>query len=471
MKKIDKILLLAIAILVLITSCRKLDTSPADEIDSTKALITISDFQSALNGIYGSLKNANYYGEDIVALTTWSSDEMLISPQNTGQGQFLYRWDFVDNDQDISADWAAMYNSIYRANVILEKIDELVTTSTAEATQKNQIKGEALALRALVHFDLLRLYADRYDKTSDASHLGVPFVTSTAPTNTPARNTVADVTNNVITDLNNAIGLMPALNSTGFYFSGISAKALLARVYLYKKDYVNAIAAATDVINNSGLVLASGTDYSDMFSSTESRGEILFRVAMLAGDNEIGDAFHTDPVSGGIARFYVSPKLSNLYSSLDVRKNVNLYTPSGDSIMCGKYLGSAARRGLANIKVLRLSEMYLIRAEANAFKTSPDETSASNDINAIRTARIAGYTTTSLSGATLITALEEESMKEFAFEGHRWFYLKRNNLAVDRSPYCGSNYCNLPASNFRFTWPIPIDEIQANPNMSQNTGY
>jgi hypothetical protein len=471
MKKINIILYATILLVILISSCRKLDTFPADEIDSSKALITISDFQSALNGVYASLKSPSYYGEDIVALTTWASDEMLISPQNTGQGQFLYRWDYVDNDQDISADWAAMYNTIYRANVILEKIEGLETNSSIEESQKNQINGEALAVRALAHFDLLRLYADRYDKTVDASHLGVPFVTSTSPTNTPPRNTVSEVTNNIISDLNTSVTLMNTPNNTAYYFTAIGAKALLARVYLYKKDYSNAISLATDVINNSGLSLSSGTSYSNMFNSTENRGEIIFRIAMIAGDNEIGDAFHTDPVSGGITRFYVSPKLSSLYDNSDVRKNVNLYVPAGDSILCGKYLGSSARRGLSTIKVLRLSEMYLIRAEANLFRSAPDEPSASNDINTIRTARITGYVNTPLSGSALYTALNEEIFKEFAFEGYRWFYLKRNNLSVDRNPYCGSNYCELPAGNFRFTWPIPIDEIQANNNMLQNQGY
>jgi hypothetical protein len=146
----------------------------------------------------------------------------------------------------------------------------------------------------------------------------------------------------------------------------------------------------------------------------------------------------------------------------------------GPRLVLSKYLAKAAQvprpDGVVNFKAFRTGEMYLIRSEANARKGAGSQATALADLNVLRTARINAFVPGTETGAALITAIELERRKELVCEGHRWFDLKRTTKTINRSS-C-SVFCTLDPSNRAWTWPIPIDEINANPNIvPQNPGY
>ena len=163
----------------------------------------------------------------------------------------------------------------------------------------------------------------------------------------------------------------------------------------------------------------------------------------------------------------------NSYDVDDVRLSAYIGDDGSGNHYVNKFFESGRGGRIVDMKACRISEMYLIRAEANARKASPDLTSATNDLNELRTNRIDFYTPASFGSASaLIDAIMEERFKELAFEGFRFFDLKRNNLSVQRlSTDASAAWQTLDAGNFRFVLPIPNDELLANPAMVQNLGY
>jgi hypothetical protein len=227
---------------------------------------------------------------------------------------------------------------------------------------------------------------------------------------------------------------------------------------------------ATDVINNSGIDLSDPAEYAAMFSEDEAVGEVIFKFGMAPGNSRIGEAFYETATRN----IFFSPTddlvdLLEEYSA-DVRLSVNVDFPADENEdVVGKYPGPSSLRGLADIKVLRLSEMYLIRAEANYQLNNSAQ--AIEDLDKIVTIRTESSVDSDLSGENLYNAIKEEWRREFAFEGFRWFNLKRWNDPVVRGDDCNTTICEVEASNYRFLFPIPADEIFANPNIVQNPNY
>lgn len=219
--------------------------------------------------------------------------------------------------------------------------------------------------------------------------------------------------------------------------------------------------------------------------SEDADAEVLFAVAFATtGDGRVGSPLldNTNPTAPR-STFTLTYDLANLYDPVnDIRYNsfvlINPLNPPGandqndDVYLPLKYPGRGGERGLNNAKVLRVSEMYLIRAEAYA-NSSGQDALGSNNLNTLRTSRITSYVNENLSGQALKDAIQIERRKELVAEGHRWFDLKRINKGIQRGPDCRglTISCTLEAGNFRFVFPIPQSEILANSNMVQNPGY
>jgi starch-binding outer membrane protein, SusD/RagB family len=441
------ILLLIAGTVFFSPSCKKLELEPTDIIDASKAFESYKDFQDAVIGAYGALTSGSYLGALYLPLTDWATDDVRFSAQTGGLGRFIHDWNYTTNDQDVDALWAAAYRVVYRCNIILENMPKLDAFPAVTQAQKDQIRGEVLAIRAMVHFDLVRLFGDRYNLTGDASHLGIPYVTGTSIVAQPARNTVKQVFDQCLQDLDDAKTLLNQ-NKGVYFFNATSVRALEARIYYYKRDWVNAKLAAQDVIATSGKTLQSGVAYTNMFTAAEAEGENLFKVAMTVGSARIGDNYNQ---RNGNINFNPSVDLVSLYDRVnDVRFATNITViavpPAGfprDTLAVRKWLGPAGETNRCDIKILRLSEMYLILAESRSNLSEPDGDVLA-ELDEVRSARISGFVSPGETGAALVTAIAREWRKEFAFEGHRFFQVKLRGQGFTRND-CTSPNCVLAA--------------------------
>src|SRR5690606_20401204 len=180
--------------------------------------------------------------------------------------------------------------------------------------------GEALALRGLIYFDLVRIYAQHYTFTADASHLGVPISLSFNPTNRPGRNSVKEVYDQVIDDMTTGISLMKnqSRSGTNTTLSKTAVKALLSRVYLYKEDWANAEATASEVIQDNTYALVSNANYMNLWN-TNNTSESLFEIAMSAADNLGNNSLAALYLPQIFGDYLPSSDVTSLFEPNDVR--------------------------------------------------------------------------------------------------------------------------------------------------------
>jgi hypothetical protein len=468
----------AICLVIGLSSCEDfLELTPTDDLTDENALVSLDDFRQALNGCYSGLTSGAYYGGAYIVVADRMSDDLRRSSENLGEGVQMHSYTFNASTGEPLALWTQLYSVINRANIVIGKIDAVEGSQSA----KNSIKGQALFIRALAHFDLVRYFAQPYDATPDASHLGVPVMTQSM-IGQPARNTVAMVYDQVTQDLLNARDLMVETGIGPYRATPLVATALLARVSLYRQDWAAAKQYATEVISSGAWTLATGDLYRNIWTTAELNNEVIFKLVMLQNNAAIGQNYWSQ--SNDIVSFNPTQDLIDTYDPVnDVRLKsfIGIRQPGDPDNVVTKYRGAPLDYpldqrppidGLADIKILRLSEMYLIRAEAN-FELQ-DQTAARNDLNAVRVARIATFnpaTDGNESGAALMNAIMIERRRELAFEGHRWHDLKRRRLPIVRGSDCSATQCELEADDYRFTLPIPQAEFSGNANMVQNPGY
>jgi hypothetical protein len=335
------------------------------------------------------------------------------------------------------------------------------------------IKAEAYAIRALLYFKLVNIFAQPYSQ--NPAGLGVPLVLHYDPYNLPDRSTIGDVYQQVVSDLKAAFQNGPAfVNSTRF--SKYSIEALLAKVYLYMGDKTNALTAAKDVIDNSGFTLVdpgSLVDYWHDPAHRDDKVETMFEVDADVINNNAFDDF-AGMYENGYNDIYASSQLYNLYSATDARQALLVpgTTKNGAAAYIVDKFPNASSPDRDNIKVIRLSEVYLIAAEASLPGDEAGARTYLNDLVAQRDPAFAGYNST---GAALLNDIVTERRKELAFEGDRFYDLNRLNLPVGRVSNPGAIPAPLTIAfpEDKRLAPIPLTEIQANPNIAgqQNPGY
>ncbi len=447
----------------------RLDIVPKDVIDAEIAVTSLEDLEDVLLGTYSTLRRDGLYGESLFYLPDLMSDNLRVGDSNGGALRTEANWQYSAGD-DINT-WEDSYTVIFRANTVINNIDRF-----EDGGQKNRILGQALALRALSHFDLLRYYAPEYNRNSNA--LGVPIILA-FEIGKPARSTVSEVYDQILMDLLTARDALGDVDEDPqedgpFFFNLMAVNALLARVYLYAEQWEDAAGFASLVINSGAL--SDPDEYVSMWTD-DADGEVLFSVVYTTPDD---GRIATTLFDVSITRstFTITQDLADLYDrnndirySTFIRENPDS-NPGDDLFLPVKYPGRGGERGLNNAKVFRMSEMYLIRAESNT-NIPGMEKSALFDLNTLRAARINNYNNVSLSGAGLSDAIQEERRKELAIEGHRWFDLRRTSQNIRRGIDCRglTVNCTLDAGDTRFVFPIPQDEIFANENIIQNEGY
>ncbi|MEM9856056.1 MAG: RagB/SusD family nutrient uptake outer membrane protein [Bacteroidota bacterium] len=480
--KIYKYLLLGFLVFAGISCEDQLELEPQQSVSTDAAFETLKDFENAVLGMYEGMQDQLYYGRNYPALGDASSDNGQI-PDGAGARLTVFYTMALNPINTTGGGWERMYNVISRSNNIINRIDGL---STATEAERNQVKGEALFVRALVHFDLVRQFAQDYNFTSDQSHLGVPYIEVTE-IGEPERNTVGEVYSNVLRDLNEAESLMGNTTSQeADQASKMAAVALRARLKLYMGDFSGALTDANNVIDNGGYSLANymlmvdddndpstpdvvDLDNIDSWSSPNPTSESIFELETSVTDQEF-------PGLEGLASIYqrddgygdLGPSLDiiNLYDADDVRQS--WYLNVAGVWFVEKYPGQGGNSQWFTTPILRLSEMVLIKAECHArLNQNTEAQTAINEITSRANAPAINST-----GADLLADILEERRRELAFEGHRYFDLKRLQEDIVRNDCNLTNgNCLIPYGNRLFTYPIPQAETDANPNMIQDEGW
>ncbi|WP_162427774.1 RagB/SusD family nutrient uptake outer membrane protein [Pontibacter pudoricolor] len=436
-----------------------LEKDPTASLSNEAALDSFEGIKTALTGAYSGLGGLNYYGRDFVVTPEVAADNVKLSATNTGRFVSQYNYSgLVAANGDVAGFWNTAYNVLARTNNVINSMD--VVKEGAE-TERNQVLGEALFLRALVHHDLVRLFAQPYNFTPNGSHLGIPVVLKSELGN-PARNTVAEVYTQIIEDLERASDLMTINPAKPFTASKYAAEALLSRVYLYKGDWRKAADAATAAVN--GYKLVAGEDYVDMWSS-EATTESIFEIQFLLSDNRGANNPGYIYIKEGYGDLLPTQDVLDIYEEGDVR--LDIFRNFAGQAYIYKIPGKETP-GLSNIIVLRLAEVLLNRAEALA--ELGEKPAALTDINKIR--ERAGVAPIGIADLTVDFILEERR-RELAFEGHRLFDIKRRGQDLVREDCNLQANCTIEAGSNYFAYPIPQRELDANPNIKeqQNPGY
>jgi hypothetical protein len=465
MKKIVPGLLTAVLLLGGLESCNnKLNIQPTSSIDATQAFSNSSDVRAALVGCYAGLQSADLYGgywQFMTDLVADNGDESFVGTY--AQPQEAQRKTLLITNSEVSATWLSAYDVINRTNNVLANLSKLDTPA-----QQAAVEGEAKFIRSLVYFDLVRTYGRAWNDGSPATNPGVPLVLT--PTLSVAdalplpRNTVAEVYAQVITDLTTAEAKLTTSGGLNtFSASRYACAGLLARIYLQQGNYPAAAAAANRAISPTARLNAYYGDnfgYNPVTNSTSqlvsNTAEDIFAIQISAqsGTNQLNTFYSRNRR----ADVNINPQFLNLFEAGDSRKT--LYFTTGGITYTTKY---DALYG--NVKLMRLDEMLLTRAEANFRAGTATGATPLADVNTIR-AR-AGLP--ALSTLTLPDILKERRI-ELAFEGFRLGDLKRN-MESTNDPISTPVGAVIPWNSPRLVFPIPLREINANPKLVQNPGY
>lgn len=443
-----------------------LDQRLSSSLEVEDAIVDLNTLSLVANGSYSALGSSNNYGRTILLVPEIMSDNAFIDAfDNTGR--YLDYDNFILNSNDGNADntWDNLTNTIASTSIAIRDANKL-TFIASEKEDANQYIGELHALRALAFHNFQLFFAQPYNFTPDASHLGVPIpdfelLGDGATIQEPARNTTAEVYGQIVSDLLFAIDLMRE-DDKPFRMDVFAAKALLARVYLHMENWEGAKDMATEVINDSGNELLSGPDYMDSWDDFDFNDETLFTIDFNVTDNlgsnsithfylEYEDAFATDD-------------FVNIFSNNDVRKE--LYVRDGVVNLVQKFPSTGTNDD--NIQVLRLSEMYLIKAEAHARLNEFIDAQSALDAIIQRADEFAPAS--SETGSALIDKILLERRKELAFEGFRLFDLTRTGSTYTKFRQDAESFV-ITAPENRTILPVPIDEINVNDNMLQNPDY
>ncbi|MEE4176126.1 MAG: RagB/SusD family nutrient uptake outer membrane protein [Bacteroides sp.] len=448
MKRI--IFLISIFVMVF-PGCDVLNVDPNHSIPADQAITNAEEVERGIIGCYDAMQSGSYYGLHYFVFGDLLADNLRFSGVTISYAELDNNSILADNGL-VEGVWASIYDLLNRVNNVVAQIPGIESMSDAE---KNAALAELYFLRALGHYDLMRLYGPIPLRTEPASG-------DEESLNKP-RESIEVVLSQINTDLDFAISHLASEIITG-RASSVAARGLKARVALHQyyltSDQTFLTTAkenASAVIDNPNLEIEP--DYSILFSGVANR-ESIFEIDFNEQDwNRMAQYFFYTSLSG---RYEFAPTefYLNSFAPDDVRKDISIEYYGANPYV---YKYSDIETGTDNIYVLRLAEMHLIRAEAEILLQG-DLEAIRADINAIRE-RAGLIPTTSSNYAALLLEVESQRQKEFAFEGHRWFDLVRTGRALDVLP----NVTNINQTLF----PIPLNEILANdnPGMFQNEGY
>lgn len=482
-----------------------LDVAPSDGTDADAALTSSSDLDAARTGMYKALKGnsslVDYYGMQFFVYgdVHAGDDYQYNNIGGSNRASFYYDMnyqtasEFTSSTSSSTVTWKSPYIVIGRANRIIAAAEGGALSDAAEAKATiDQYAAEAKVLRALAHFDLVRIYGKPYTEDQGAS-LGVPLVTEVLESNAkPARSTVAEVYTQVVKDLTEAISSNALATETEpGYVSVWGAKAILSRVYLNMGDYANALSVAEDIIKNSGAALWTRDQYFKAWDAgTPNESEFLFRLN-VSGSTDNNDLNGIGNLQGrdGYKEMVATKKFVDMLSAdaNDVRNDMFLPATADkevaafgtNKVYLNKLRGQGGNlRNVTIIPIIRLSEVYLTAAEC-AFRTN-DKAKAVEYLNDLVKNRTTSASALATESDITLDRILIERRKELIGEGQRYFDALRCNETIVRYTSEADKGWHKTLSKeaqsfdrdyFKAIAAIPQAEINANPNIKQNTGY
>ena len=464
MRTARRAVLLAVASVTL--ACNELSLEPHASVSNDAFFETIGDFRAAIVGVYDQIQIADWHGRSMALMSDIMGEDVK---QNGSANRYQEFSDFegqVVTGHDFETElWAEAYEGINMLNNI---INSSFTPGAGVQVELDQILGEAYALRGMAYFDLVRMYAQHYTFTPTASHPGVPLVLVSDVALLPARNTVAEVYAQVISDLNDGVSRMTQVRDDAFMMTREGAEALLSRVYLYMEDWVNAAAMADAVIGSGRFSLVTGAAYVTQFA-TGGSSEAIFEVANNDTDNTGSDSLGGMYRGSGYGDYLPAQDLLNLIDPNDIRMQMFIVDP----LLSGPYAAHRVNKwptvsNTDNIPIIRLSEVYLNRAEAQA--RQGQDALAQADLDLIRQRGLASAPPVTATGAALLSEIAIERRIELGYEGHRIHDLMRNKMDIVRVDVTGDVAFMAYPCDF-CVLPIPQPETDTNSNITQNPGY
>lgn len=465
----------------LFTSCSDfLTEEPKQEQSNELTFATFDGVNKAAAAMYGMFQSDAWYDGEFTLMSELRCGNAKNPTSVPGSGRYRTDTQWIYSDRSTSPLWSYAYYTIARANNVINNLDDKVGVDATQQ-QVNNVKAEALFIRALCYFDLVITYCQPYNyNATEDDKMGVPLVLVTE-NGKPARDSKENVYNQIVADLLQAESIM----ADDYVRSGVTDKAatptkpaiqaLLSRVYLYMNKWQEAANYATKVINNKKYELAPADAYAAMFSAATAPagGEIIFEV-YGSDKNEYWDNsgwahlpyITTTDDQGSHGDVCATKDLYDLYSDGDVRKS--MYKQHGNDYFPTKYSGKPKDSDpkYTNVPILRLSEMYLNRAEAIINGASVQGVTAESDLRKIATVRGASQT-----AAATKQGVFDERRRELAFEGHITADYARCNKSMTRKDFDDSKNKDVAFPSYMWALPIPNRERTANPNVAQNPGY
>jgi starch-binding outer membrane protein, SusD/RagB family len=502
MKKIFKYSVALGLVIASITSCKKnLDQFPADSIELSQAFQTLKDAKTWDAGLYSKLRGSLYgsymFTQDV------QGDQLNASLDYGNRNGNPHRWgqSFLADDGALTTVWSNHYSTITNINLALSKLGQIPTATVAEKQELDRYIGDGYMARAYYYSELMIRFAKPFEPATATTDLGVPLVLVYDINAKPARSTVKQVYDQILSDITNAKTLLATapglLGSTKFTIH--SAVALEARVKLNMQDWAGARTAAETLITSGLYPLANtATDIAAMWKTDFSK-EVITQ-AFVSKPNELPN---TNSVYLGLVAatgkftpdFIPSQWVIDFYDNADLRKAVyferKTLTIQGVDYpnvwLVNKYPGNPALFTAATTnyahqpKMFRSGELYLISAEAGARESAATNAAALIRLNDLRIARGLPVLT-ALTGAALFQAVKDERFRELAFEGFRLFDMKRWHEGFTRKLPQGTAYIQvganfntlaIAADDNKFVWGIPSRELTVNPSLTgtQNPGW
>lgn len=434
-----------IAVLLSFTACNDfLDIQPVGKVMPK----TGQEFRDLLTEAYSAIPSDR-------GMATFRSDELTMEGEQNQESLNSYLdiwcWNDIAPDQTtLSFGWQRYYYVNYIANSVIENKDNITEATQAE---RNQLAGEAYMLRAYMHFILVNLYADPYTHCNPATTKGIPLKLNSDVREVLSRSTVEEVYASILSDIDEAEKLLNVETwpeGETYRFNILSANAFRARVYLYMGDWANAYDYAIDVVNRHGELeeLTTSTTLPNHYQSVE---------AILSMERLF--------IASSLGVGYVNPELMSLYRSGDMRRN-KFYRQISSSAT------EALKTGTNEFRcTFRSAEFYLTAAEAALELNDMDN--ARHYLTELMKKRYlsAIYPTyeaeiLSMTQDELREEIYNERFRELAYEGHRWFDLRRTTRQELTKTYKGETYV-LQKDDSRYTLRIPADAIEANPGLEE----
>ncbi len=475
-----------------VTSC-DVERFPHDQIEQREAFRTMSDAHNITGGLYMQLRN-RVYGQ-FIFITDVQSDLFNASLDYGNMFGFPHTWEgFLASDYSLEDIWQGYYSALVNINNVIENIERVEALTDEDQKTLQKYLGEAYLMRAFYYHQLVIRWAKPYDAATASADLGVPLVLTYDPAAKPARASVQNVYDQILSDIDEALVRLSSGQPNATRVTRDAALALKARVYLHMENWSAAEAAALELIQSQRYPLIS--DSHDLMSMWyhDSGTEIIFHLdasqptELPASSNQI--YLMRAPSTGKYTPYYIPQQwVVDLFEDNDIRKEIYLDSKElriqgadYDGIyLVNKYPGNPALySGNTNYQhkpiVFRIAETWLNLIEA---RYHIDQGSALESLNTLRQAR-GLEPLAAISGDALMNAIREERTRELLAEGYRLNDLMRWNKGFQRSAPQnediivrgpGFDQLSVTPENPRFVWGIPTNDISTNENMVQNPGW